>query len=101
MGEIKNIVDIYINESSILEDEAKKVSNSLENNIQDVIAPGQVGYDTGHLHDTIASNYKVINPKLAIVDGSYHADYGQYWYRWKGGKDFMKQGLKETLEMYK
>ena len=100
MGEIKQIVEIYIKDSNILEEEAKKISASLEANIQDVIAPGKVGYDTGHLHDSIIGNYTVLS-KLAIVDASYHADYGQYWYRWKGGKDFMKQGLKKTLEMYK
>lgn len=100
MGEIKQIIEIYIEDSSLFEDKVKEISHNLEANIQDVIAPGQVGYDTGHLHDSIVSNHGVVS-KLGYVIGSYHADYGQYWYRWKGGKDFMKQGLQKTLEMYK
>ena len=100
MGEIKDIIDIYIKDASIFEDKVKEISNNLETNIKNVIAPGKVGYDTGHLHDTIVSNHGVVSD-IAYIIGSYHADYGQYWYRWKGGKDFMEQGLKETLEMYK
>lgn len=100
MGEITDYVRIYIEESDILEEKAKEVSKSLETNIKNVIAPGKVGYDTGHLHDTVKSNYGTTG-KLAVVVGWYSADYGQYWYRWKGGVNFLEQGLKETLEMYK
>ena len=100
MGEVADIVKIYIEDSDIVEEKAKEISNSLETNIKNVIAPGKVGYDTGHLHDTVQSNHGG-NGKMAVVVGWYSADYGKYWYRWKGGVDFLKQGLKETLEMYK
>ena len=100
MGEVADIVRIYIEDSDILEEKAGEISNSLETNIKNVIAPGKVGYDTGHLHDTVISNHSV-SGKVAVVLGWYSADYGKYWYRWKGGVDFLKQGLKETLEMYK
>ena len=100
MGEIKDIIEIYIKDSSLLEDKVKEISTNLETNIKNVIAPGKVGYDTGHLHDTIISNHGV-TANIGYIIGSYHADYGKYWYRWKGGKDFMTQGLKETMEMYK
>ena len=100
MGEIKDIVEIYIKDSDILEDKAIEISTTLETNIKNVIAPGKVGYDTGHLHDTILSDHST-KDTFAIITGWYSADYGKYWYRWKGGQDFMKQGLKETLRLYK
>lgn len=100
MGEVADIVKIYIEDSDIVEEKAKEISNSLETNIKNVIAPGKVGHDTGHLHDTVQSNYGV-SGKTGVVVGWYSADYGKYWYRWKGGVNFLEQGLKETLEMYK
>ena len=100
MGEVADIVRIYIEDSDILEEKAGEISNSLETNIKNVIAPGKVGYDTGHLHDTIQSNHAIAG-KVGVVVGWYLPDYGKYWYRWKGGVNFLEQGLKETLEMYK
>ena len=101
MGEIEDFVRVYIEDSDILEDTASKISRDLEANIKDIIRPGQVGYDTGHLHDSVWSNYDMINKDTAVVTGSYHVDYGQYWYRWKGGTDFLNDGLEKTLEAYK
>lgn len=100
MGEIEEFVTLYIKDSDILENEALKISNDLENNIKDVIAPGKVGYDTGHLHDSIVSNYEV-DGDTAWITGWYSADYGQYWYRWKGGVDFLSEGCKQTIENYR
>ena len=101
MGEITDYVKtLYIDSGDILEDEAEKISRNLEDNIKDIIRPGQVGYDTGHLHDTISSDYEVDGP-IAVVTGWYSADYGQYWYRWKGGVDFLSEGLQKTVENYK
>ena len=100
MGEITDFVTLYIQDSDILEEEASKISRDLEDNIKDIISPGQVGYDTGHLQGTVVSDYEA-EDKLAWVTGWYSADYGKYWYRWKGGVDFMSEGLKKTLENYK
>ena len=100
MGEITDFVTLYIQDSDILEEEASKISRDLEDNIKDIISPGKVGYDTGHLQGTVVSDYEV-EDKLAWVTGWYSADYGKYWYRWKGGVDFMSEGLKKTLENYK
>ena len=100
MGEITDFVTLYIQDSDILEEEASKISRDLEDNIKDIISPGKVGYDTGHLQGTVTSDYEV-EDKLAWVTGWYSADYGKYWYRWKGGVDFMSEGLKKTLENYK
>ena len=99
MGEIKDFVELYIKESDILEDKASEISRSLEENIQDVIGPGQVGYDTGHLHDSVISDFQA-NDSIAVVTAWYSEDYGQYWYRWKGGVDFMNEGLEKTIALY-
>ena len=99
MGEIVDFVKLYIEDSDILEDKAKEVSHDLEENIKMIISPGNVGYDTGHLHDSIVSNY-AIDKDIAVVIAWYGEDYGQYWYRWIGGTDFMQDGLDATMEMY-
>ena len=99
MGEITDIVELYIKDSDILEDTAKDVSHDLEENIKNIISPGSVGYDTGHLHDSIVSNYSV-GDGFAVVMAWYGADYGQYWYRWIGGTDFMQDGLEATMNLY-
>ena len=100
MGGISETVRLYIEDSDILEDKAQEISNTLETNIKNVISPGSVGYDTGHLHDSVVSNSFVQYP-VAVIVGWYGADYGQYWYRWKGGVDFLDEGLKETVALYK
>lgn len=100
MGEITDYVTLYIEQSDILEDKAEEISVDLEKNIQEVIGPGQVGYDTGHLHDSVVADYAV-GQSMAVVRGWYSADYGQYWYRWKGGVDFLNQGLEDTLALYR
>lgn len=100
MGEITDFITLYINESDILEDKAAEISHTLEDNIKEVIGPGNVGYDTGHLHDSIISEYEVDGP-VAWVTAWYREDYGKYWYRWKGGVDFLSEGLNETVALYR
>ena len=100
MGEITDYVTLYIEQSDILEDKAEEISVDLEKNIQEVIGPGNVGYDTGHLHDSVVADYAV-GQSMAVVRGWYSADYGQYWYRWKGGVDFLNKGLEDTLKQYR
>ena len=101
MGEITEIIELYIKNSDELEKFAKDMSHDLEKNIQNTIPPGhKPGYDTGHLHDSIASDYTV-GDGLAVVMAWYGADYGQYWYRWKNGFDFMQEGLDKTMDLYK
>jgi hypothetical protein len=99
MGEIADILAIYLQNSNIVEEKAEEISHSLEENIKNYIAPGMVGYDTGHLHDSI-TGVTSVSDDLAIIAAFYQADYGQYWERWKGGVDFMQSGLNETLLLY-
>ena len=100
MGEITEIVELYIEDSDLLEDKVTEISTQLETNIKNVIGPGSVGYDTGHLHDSIVSDSEV-DGLTGIVTGWYGADYGQYWYRWKGGQDFLTVGLEQTVALYR
>lgn len=101
MGEITEIIDLYIKNSDELEKFAENVQRDLEKNIKNTIPPNQKpGYDTGHLHDSIISDYTV-SDGLAVVMAWYLEDYGQYWYRWNGGFDFMQEGLDETIGMYR
>ena len=67
MGEITEFIKLYIQDSNILEDEVEKISRNLEENIRDIIGPGKVGYDTGHLHDSIVSDYDMVSDTVAVV----------------------------------
>ena len=101
MGEITDFVTIYIEESDIFEDEVEKISREWEFNSKDIIGPGNVGYDTGTLHDSIKTEIEFESKTLARITGWYSADHGQYWYRWKGGVDFMSEGLNRIVENYR
>ncbi len=98
--EITEFLELYIVDSGLFEEEVSKISRTLEGNIKDVIAPGNVGYNKGHLHDSIVSDYEV-DGLAGVVTAWFGPDYGQYWYRWKGGKDFLNVGLEETLKNYR
>ena len=100
MGEITETIELYIEDSGLFEDKVSEISRTLETNIQDVIGPGQVGCDTGHLHDSVIANYDVDYP-IGVITSWYGEDYGQYWYRWKGGQDFLTVGLEKTVALYK
>ena len=100
MGEITDFITLYIKDSDILEEKVSEISETLETKIKEVIGPGNVGYDTGHLHDSVVSDYS-IQGDIGVVIGWYGADYGKYWYRWKGGVDFLNQGVENTLALYR
>jgi hypothetical protein len=102
MGEVEDIVKIYIEESDIVEDKSKEIANSLQKNIRSNLWKGH-GYDTGQLYRDISSNSGT-SGNIGVVVGWYTVDYGQYvdqgHHSWKGIQ-FMKKGLDKTLEMYK
>ena len=101
MGEITEIVELYIEDSDVFENKVSEMSKTLETNIKNVIGPGSpAGYDTGHLHDSVVADYEVDYP-IGIITGWHGADYGKYWYRWKDGVDFLRVGLEETVALYK
>lgn len=119
MGEIKDFVSLYIEDSDILEDATNQLAMNLENNIK-LEAP----YDQGRLRRSIRAVSHVYE-KYAIIHGYFDAGlapHGFYvlsgskavegklmkmpWgYRTKRraipGNDFLGRGLKKTLGMYK
>lgn len=119
MGEIKDFVSLYIQDSDILEDSVNELSMNLENNIKQA-AP----YDQGRLRRSIRV-VSHIYENYAILHGYFDAGlapHGFYvlsgskavegklmkmpWgYRTKRraikGNDFLGKGLRKTLEAYK
>jgi hypothetical protein len=98
------IIKVYTQEA--LEETAKEVSLSLEENIKNELYPGH-GYDTGELHDSIIANIQTITDTYAIVVGTYDAPHGEYVLAGIRGKgrvepiDFLGDGLEKTLAMYR
>lgn len=118
MGEIKEYVRLYIENSDILEQEANKLSVMLQNNIK-----REAPYDQGRLKRSIRTDTR-IGKKFATIVGYYDeglAPHGIYvlagskavegklmkmpWgYRTKRkaipANDFLGRGLLRTLEAY-
>lgn len=109
MGEIKDYVRLYIEDSDILEEFTHAFAGQLETDIKSQLYEGH-GRDTGNLKrniHTIEGIYK----NYSIVTGYYDegfADYGIYVLRGIRGKgkakagpiDFLGDGLSKTLEAY-
>ena len=101
MGDITGIIKQYVDEEA-LPDFMEQLSNDLRQNIQDVIAPGNPGYKSGHLHDTMKNNSSV-NHGVGIATVWYIPYYGKYvdqgHHSWKGVQ-FMQRGLAKTVALY-
>ena len=119
MGEIKDFVQLYIENSDLLEVEAKRIAVNLQNNIK-----SEAPYDQGRLKRSIRVDTRV-SKKTALITGYYDeglAPHGKYvlfgskavegklmkmpWgYRTKRkaipANDFLGRGLLKTLEAYK
>lgn len=104
MAEIEEYVKIYI-DKEILPEVTKKMERDIKPNAQRIIGPGKVGYDTGHLHDTIYSKSSV-HSHYGVVTVGYIAEYGKYINEdgtsnhWKG-IHFLEKGAEKTIELYK
>lgn len=119
MGEIKDFVQLYIENSDLLEVEANRIAVNLQNNIK-----SEAPYDQGRLKRSIRVDTRV-SKKTALITGYYDeglAPHGKYvlfgskavegklmkmpWgYRTKrkaiSANDFLGRGLLKTLEAYK
>ena len=104
MGEITDFVNLYIENSDILEEKTNEIAFDLQNNIRK-----QAPYDQGRLRRSIRVDTR-ITPKVSLITGYYdegNADYGEYVLRGIRGKkevapiDFLGDGLQRTLEAYK
>jgi len=107
MGEITDFVNLYIEDSDILEDTAKDVTFNLLKNMRSNLWKGH-GYDKGELHDDLSTDYS-LHKQFALVTGWYTVEHGKYVISGVRGKgkaksgpiDFLTKGLEKTLEMYK
>lgn len=118
MGEITDFVELYIENSDILEIKTNEIALDLQNNIKK-----QAPYDQGRLRRSIRVDTR-ISPKFSIITGYWDegtAPHGIYvlagskavdgklmkmpWgYRTKRkaipGNDFLGRGLLDTIAMY-
>ena len=107
MGEIKDFVKLYIEDSDLLEDSAKLIAGDLQKNMRSNLWKGH-GYDTGQLYRDIYSKHDV-SKNSAIVIGGFTVEYGDYVIRGVRGKGqaksgpipFLTMGLEAALENYR
>ena len=107
MGEIKDFVELYIEDSDILEDATHLISADLQKNMRSNLWKGH-GYDTGQLYRDIYTQEN-INKTFSIITGGYTVEHGKYVISGVRGKgfaksgpiDFLGKGLEKTVELYK
>lgn len=119
MGEIKNFVHLYIQDSDILEEATNKLAMNLENNIKN-----EAPYDQGRFRRSIRVVSHVYD-QYALIHGYYDAGLAPHgWFVLTGSKavsgklmkmpwgyrtkrraikpnDFLGRGLQRTLEAYR
>ena len=111
MGEIKDYVQLYIEDSDLLDDFAKEFSLTLRANIKSELYEGH-GRDTGNLQRNIRTDVRPIGKLERLITGYWdegEADYGIYVIRGIRGKgkakagpiDFLGDGLQKTMEAYR
>ena len=107
MGEITDFVELYVENSDILEDAAKLISADLEKNMKNNLWKGH-GYDTGELYRDIYTDEDIGKNEATII-GGYTVEHGQYVISGVRGKgfaksgpiDFLTDGLEKTVELYR
>ena len=104
MGEITEIVELYIEDADLLEPKLDEMALKLTENIQNQLYYGH-GRITGNLRDSVQNDYQVdgLNGTVRAYTGD-SAPYG-IWvneghHSW-GGYHFMEAGLEETVALYK
>lgn len=124
MGEVKDFIKLYIEDSGMIEDKLSEIETNLENNIKDELYPGH-GVITHNLHDSIHANiasrnglnatiqaYTMVEYAAAVNDGTRAIDSSEgklmkmpWGYRRSrkafAGYHFMEKGLEATVAMYK
>ena len=109
MGEVKDFVQLYVDDQKFAEKSAELLSAELPQNMKKNLWKGH-GYDTGTLFDNIYGAYTTafLNGD-ALVTGGYTVEHGLYvilGIRGKGkakaGKiDFLSKGLERTIANYR
>ena len=106
MGEITDYVQLYIEDSDILEKATTVIESDLLKNMRSNLWKGH-GYDKGELYKDISTNSE-INKLFSIIIGFFTVEHGEYVISGVRGKgfaksgpiDFLSDGLEKTLEMY-
>ena len=107
MGEIKDFVTLYVENSNILPDAAKVISADLQKNMKSNLWKGH-GYDKGELYRDIYTREEVHKDHATII-GGFTVEHGKYVISGVRGKgmaksgpiDFLGIGLEKTLELYR
>ena len=103
MGEIKDFIELYVEESDMIPEILGDLSGKLQENIQDELYPGH-GWITGNLHDSIQSNITSKNKLSAVIEAYTMIEYAPYvndGHHSFGGYHFMEAGLSKTVAMYR
>ena len=74
MGEIKDFVNLYIQDSGMLEEKLSEIAMNLTANIQNQLKPGH-GVITHNMHDSIQSDFKKTGNLTAIVEAYSEEEY--------------------------
>lgn len=103
MGEIKDFINLYIEDSGMIEEMMGDVTINLKANIQDELYPGH-GYVRGDLHDSIQSDITSKNKLGGVIEAYSMIEYAPYvndGHHNFEGYHFMEAGLDKTVAMYK
>lgn len=107
MGEIRDFIQLYVQDSGMLEEVISELALKLVENIQEPISPGH-GWITGDFHNSIQSDFKKTGKTTAIVEAYSKIEYapwvddghtlrnGEWW----EGYHFFDKGLDKTVAMY-
>ena len=110
MGEIKDFIQLYIEDSDLIPKQLGRISMDLEKNIKDELEPGH-GFLNGELFKSIQAyvSYEGGADEISIITGESNTFYDQ-WVNdghtlrngeWWEGYHFMEAGLDKTVAMYK
>lgn len=109
MGEVSDIINLYIKDSGLFEDKVKEIQLYMEeqtvlslNESMNSYTPKGNYKRTGHTMDSIRTEYTVdgltgvVRAYLSQDDYTKYVDENSIW----GGYHFFKGGLERTMEMY-
>ena len=113
MGEIKDFINLYIEDSGMIEDKLDEITRNLKKNIQDELYPGH-GVITHNLHDSIESDITALNGLNAIIEAWTDTEYAP-WVNdghdqqpgrfipgaWNGNRFIYKPGAKTGMVLKK
>ena len=103
MGEIKDFINLYIEDSGMLEEKLDEIMMNFKANIQDQLYPGH-GWVTGNLHDSIETDIASQSKNSAVIRAYTEIEYAPFvndgHHSFKGYK-FMEAGLDATVAMYR